>query len=95
MATVYQTRQISPVDALWALIQEQTNDVKNALAERLLKEQMKEVRMKKPGKDGFVHRIQALEGDPEGFFKLGGFMADSESSAESLLSEAIFDKYGF
>ena len=31
---------------------------------------------------------------PDGFFKLGGFMADSSSSAEELLEEALKDKYG-
>jgi len=39
-------------------------------------------------------RISALQNDPDGFFKLGGFMADSKSTAEELLSEAMYDKYG-
>ena len=42
----------------------------------------------------FTKRIKALEDDPDGFFKLGGFMSDSKSSADELLDEALYDKYG-
>ena len=42
----------------------------------------------------FIQEIKALESDSEGFFKLGGFMADSSSNAEELLEEALTDKYG-
>ena len=42
----------------------------------------------------FTQKIKALENDSEGFFKLGGFMADSSSSADNLLEEALTDKYG-
>ena len=42
----------------------------------------------------FTQKIKALENDSEGFFKLGGFMADSSSSADELLEEALTDKYG-
>ena len=42
----------------------------------------------------FSQKIKALENDSEGFFKLGGFMADSNSNAEELLEETLTDKYG-
>ena len=42
----------------------------------------------------FTQKIKALENDSEGFFKLGGFMADSSSNAEELLEEALTEKYG-
>ena len=45
-------------------------------------------------KGKFTQKIKALENDPEGFFKLGGFMTDSVSSADELLEEALTDKYG-
>ena len=43
----------------------------------------------------FLQRIKALDGDPDGFFKLKGFMADSKSTPEELLEEALSEKYGF
>ena len=42
----------------------------------------------------FTQKIKALENDSEGFFKLGGFMADSSNSADELLEEALTEKYG-
>lgn len=41
----------------------------------------------------FTQKIKALENDSEGFFKLGGIMADSCYSADELLEEAVKDKY--
>ena len=50
---------------------------------------------KTKGKDGSViERLNGFENNPDGFFKLGGCMADSKSSVEELLDEALFDKYG-
>ena len=92
--TTYPAKEVNPVDALWTLIQGQTKAVRVALTKRLM-EQLKatEVVDKKAASD-LTKSIQALENDPEGFFKLGGFMADSKSSAEELLSEAMSEKYG-
>ena len=42
----------------------------------------------------FTQKIKAIENDSEGFFKLGGFMANSGYSADELLEEALTDKYG-
>ena len=41
------------------------------------------------GAKKITQKIKALENDSEGFFKLGGFMADSSSNAEELLGEAL------
>ena len=41
------------------------------------------------GAKKITQKIKALENDSEGFFKLGGFMADSSSNAEELLEEAL------
>lgn len=91
--TAYPVNEISPVDALWTLIQGQSKAVRMALTKRLV-EQQKAVDVKLgTGAKDFTNRIMAIENDPEGFFKLGGFMADSKSTAEELLEEALSDKY--
>ena len=46
------------------------------------------------GAKKITQKIKALENDSEGFFKLGGFMANSGYSADELLEEALTDKYG-
>jgi hypothetical protein len=56
--------------------------------------QFEENKIKEEKKKAFMERMKTIENDPDGFFKLGGFMADSKSSAEELLEEALFDKYG-
>ena len=90
----YNIKDVSPVDALWVLIQGQTKAVRAALTKRLLEQQHDDEVIESANTSDFTKRIQAIENDPDGFFKLGGFMADSKSSAEELLSEAMFDKYG-
>ena len=44
--------------------------------------------------DSVIERLKGFENNPDGFFRLGGFMANSKSSVEELLDEALFDKYG-
>ena len=92
--TTYSSTPISPIDALWALIQGQTQAVRVALTNRLVEQQKNASRNESTVNTDFIKRIKALENDPDGFFKLGGFMSDSRSSAEELLEEALFDKYG-
>ena len=41
-----------------------------------------------------LEKQEAIKEDPDGFFMLGGFMADSKSTAEELLDEALSEKYG-
>jgi hypothetical protein len=74
------------------LIQGQTKAVRAALTKRLVEQAR--VELKATDAKLFTQKIKALENDSEGFFKLGGFMADSSSSADDLLEEALTDKYG-
>lgn len=92
--TTYPLKEVSPVDALWTLIQGQSKAVRAALTKRLVEQQEVAERQFHEDSVDFSRRIAALKDDPEGFFKLGGFMADSSSTAEELLEEALSDKYG-
>ncbi|MCK8622355.1 hypothetical protein [Prevotella sp. E13-27] len=92
VTTTYPKAEVSPVDALWTLIQGQTKAVRAALTKRLVEQAR--VELKATDAKLFTQKIKVLENDSEGFFKLGGFMADSSSSADDLLEEALTDKYG-
>ena len=92
VTTTYPQAEVSPVDALWTLIQGQTKAVRAALTKRLVEQAR--VELKAADAKLFTQKIKALENDSEGFFKLGGFMADSSSSADDLLEEVLTDKYG-
>ena len=85
---------MSPVDALWTLIQGQTKAVRAALTKRLVEQERAALAKESAESKKITQKIRALENDSEGFFKLGGFMADSSSSADDLLEEALTDKYG-
>ena len=92
--TAYPQTDMSPVDALWTLIQGQTKAVRIALTKRLVEQERASLAAKGAGAKKFTQKIKALENDADGFFKLGGFMADTSSNAEELLEEALTDKYG-
>ncbi len=92
--TTYPQAEMSPVDALWTLIQGQTKAVRAALTKRLIEQEKASLATKVADAKLFTQKIKALESDDEGFFKLGGFMADSSSTADELLEEALTDKYG-
>ena len=94
MVTTYPQAEVSPVDALWTLIQGQTKAVRAALTKRLVEQERAALAKESAESKKFTQTIRALENDSEGFFKLGGFMADSSSSADELLEEALTDKYG-
>lgn len=94
VTSTYTQVKVSPVDALWTLIQGQTKAVRAALIKRLLEQEMAAKTAKAADAKLFTQKIKALENDSEGFFKLGGFMADSSSNADELLEEALTDKYG-
>ena len=91
MTTIYPQVEVSPVDALWTLIQGQTKAVRVALTKRLVEQERASLAAKGAGAKQFTQKIKALENDADGFFKLGGFMADSSSNAEELLEEALTD----
>ncbi len=92
VTTTYPQAEVSPVDALWTLIQGQTKAVRAALTKRLVEQAR--VELKATDAKLFTQKIKALENDSEGVFKLGGLMADSSSSADDLLDEALTAKYG-
>ena len=94
VTTTYPHAEVSPVDALWTLIQGQTKAVRTALTKRLVEQEKAALATKAIDAKQFTQKIKALENDSEGFFKLGGFMADSSVSADELLEEALTDKYG-
>ena len=94
MVTTYPQAEVSPVDALWTLIQGQTKAVRAALTKRLVEQERAALAKESAESKKITQKIRALENDSEGFFKLGGFMADSSSSADDLLEEALTDKYG-
>ena len=94
ITTTYPQSEVSPVDALWTLIQGQTKAVRAALTKRLVEQERAAKAKKAAESKKFTQKIKALENDSEGFFKLGGFMADSSNSADELLEEALTEKYG-
>lgn len=94
MITTYPQVDVSLVDALWTLIQGQTKAVRVALTKRLVEQEKASLAKNDAEVKEFKQKIKALENDSEGFFKLGGFMADSSSNADELLEEALTDKYG-
>lgn len=94
VTTTYTQEKVSPVDALWTLIQGQTKAVRAALTKRLVEQEKAALAATVADAKMFTQKIKALENDSEGFFKLGGFMADSSSNADELLEEALTDKYG-
>ena len=94
ITTTYPQVEVSLVDALWKLIQGQTKAVRVALTKRLVEQEKAAMAAKAADAKLFTQKIKALENDAEGFFKLGGFMADSSNSADELLEEALNDKYG-
>ena len=94
MTTTYPQVEVSLVDALWTLIQGQTKSVRVALTKRLVEQERASLAKSDAEVKEFKQKIKALENDSEGFFKLGGFMADSSSNADELLEEALTDKYG-
>ena len=94
ITTTYPHSEVSTVDALWTLIQGQTKAVRAALTKRLVEQERAAKAKKAAESKKFTQKIKALENDSEGFFKLGGFMADSSNSADELLEEALTEKYG-
>ena len=65
--------------------------LRKALVEQANKFEASQIKRKD---DSVIERLKGFENNPDGFFRLGGFMANSKSSVEELLDEALFDKYG-
>ncbi len=91
IATVHTpaAQPISPVDAIWAIIQSQSKDVRHALFLRFKAEQKQE-----PATADILRRLSELEPGPEGFLKLDSILPPSSLSAEELREDAYTEKYG-
>ena len=91
IATVHTpaAQPISPVDAIWAIIQSQSKDVRQALFLRFKTEQKQE-----PATADILRRLNELEPGPEGFLKLDSILPPSSLSAEELREDAYTEKYG-
>jgi hypothetical protein len=82
--------KISPVDAIWAIIQSQTDAVKNALYQRVEAEHRRNENTKK----NILRQIEELEDGPAGFLKLDSILPPSKMSIKELREEAYLEKYG-
>ena len=81
---------ISPVDAIWSIIQSQSSDVKRAIFLRIEAEQRKNAAVN----DGVLRQLSELEPGPAGFLKLDSILPPSKLSAEELREDAYKEKYG-
>ena len=80
---------ISPVDAIWAIIQSQSKEVRHALFLRF-----KAIEKQEPMTADVLRRLSELEPGPEGFLKLDGILPPSSLSAEELREDAYTERYG-
>ena len=83
-------QDISPVDAIWAIIQSQTKAVRQAIFMRVEAEQGKNI----AASDSILRQLSELEQGPEGFLKLDTILPPSKLSIEELREDAYMDKYG-
>jgi hypothetical protein len=93
VAQEYTSTGISPVDALWTIIQGQSESVRAALVKRL-NEQHRHQEVSRADSESLVQRLKAIENDPEGFFKMAGILGPCNTSIEQLREEALLEKYG-
>ena len=66
MVTTYNQVEVSPVDALWTLIQGQSKAVRVALTKRLLEQEKAALAAKAVDAKKFTQKINALENDSAG-----------------------------
>lgn len=94
--TTYPMNEMSPVDALWTLIQGQTKAVRAALTKRLVEQQAMWEQVDDAHAVELTERVAALKDDPKGFFKLGGVLGRPREgfSWEQLREESVSEKYG-
>jgi len=83
-------QDISPVDAIWAIIQSQTKAVRQAIFLRVEAEQGKNI----AASDKILQQLNELEQGPEGFLKLDSILPPSKLSTEELREDAYMEKYG-
>ena len=83
-------QEISPVDAIWSIIQSQSKAVKQAIFLRIEAERRKSTAMD----ENVLQQLRDLEPGPKGFLKLDSILPASKLSAEELLEDAFKEKYG-
>ena len=83
-------RELSPVDAIWSIIQSQSKEVKQAIFLRIEAER----RQHPVVNEIILQQLEDLEPGPAGFLKLDSILPPSNLSAEELLQDAYKEKYG-
>ena len=86
----YTPQDISPVDAIWSIIQNQSNDVRQAIFLRVESER-KESKAKS---ELLLKQLKDLPSGPAGFLQLSNILPPSKLSTQELLSEALKEKFG-
>ena len=88
--TVTTTQTISPVDAIWSIIQSQSKDVKQAIYLRIEEEQRKIM----ADNEVILKQLSELEEGPAGFLKLDSILPPSKQTLEELREGVYLEKYG-
>ena len=88
--TVTTTQTVSPVDAIWSIIQSQNKDVKEAIYLRIKEEYKKSA----AENECILQKLSELEEGPVGFLKLDSILPPSSLSVEELYEDAYKEKYG-
>jgi hypothetical protein len=81
---------ISPVDAIWAIIQSQSQAVRQAIFLRVEKEEQQ----RRTVAENVLKQLSKLEEGPAGFLRLDSILPPSPLSAEELREDAYTEKYG-
>ena len=81
---------ISPVDAIWSIIQSQSKDVKQAIFLRVEEER----RETQANSERVLKQLKELAPGPAGFLQLDSILPASKMTVEELREDAYEEKYG-
>lgn len=84
------TQPISPVDAIWSIIQSQNQDVRKAIFLKI----EEELRKNREAGKKVLQQLSELEEGPAGFLMLDSILPPSKMSIEELREDAYTEKYG-
>lgn len=84
------TQTVSPVDAIWSIIQSQDKDVKEAIYLRIKEEFKKSA----DENEYILQKLSELEEGPVGFLKLDSILPPSSLTVDELYEDAYKEKYG-
>ena len=82
--------EISPVDAIWSIIQSQSKDVRQAIYLRVEKERRKSQAIS----EQVLRQLKDLAPGPAGFLQLDSILPASKMTIEELREDAYSEKYG-